>query len=103
LDGFATNAATVCWRVVYLKLQFLCQNQFKRGSKNMTYDYDFLQANFEAKIKEISKLKQDLVEREDETMYWYRQFEDAKEVARSTDSAKTRKHHHSRLKRGKKT
>ena len=45
----------------------------------MTYDYDFLQPNFQAKIREISKLKQDLVEREDERMYWYRQFEDAKE------------------------
>lgn len=64
----------------------------------MTYDYDF-QANFEAKIKENCKLKQDLVEREDECKYWYRQFEDAKEV----DFAKTRKHQHSRLKRGKKT
>ena len=67
----------------------------------MTYDYDF-QANFEAKIKENCKLKQDLVEREDECKYWYRQFEDAKEVARSMNSAKTRKHQHSRLKRGKK-
>ena len=65
----------------------------------MTYDYDFLQANFEAKIKEISKLKQDLVEREDERMYWYRQFEDAKEQPKG--SAKTRKHRHSYLERGR--
>ena len=66
----------------------------------MTYDYDFLQANFEAKIKEISKLKQDLVEREDERMYWYRQFEDAKEE-QPKGSAKTRKRRHSYLERGR--
>ena len=48
----------------------------------------------------IQQLEHDVTQKEDECMYWYRQFEDAKE-ARSMDSAKSRKHQHSRLKRGK--
>jgi hypothetical protein len=64
----------------------------------MTFDDDSLQPNFQAKIKEISKLKQDLVEREDQCMYWFRKFEDAKEE-QSEASAKTRKRRHSYLKR----
>jgi hypothetical protein len=55
----------------------------------MISDDDSLPLNCKAKIREISKLKRDLVEREDEYMFWYRQFEDAKE-ARSKGSAKTR-------------
>jgi hypothetical protein len=67
----------------------------------MSYDYDILQANFEAKIKEINKLKQDLVEREDEALFWYRQYEDAKEE-QSKGSAKTKFRHYD-LERGKGT
>jgi len=60
----------------------------------LTYDYDSLPPNCLAKIREVSKLKQDLDEREDECMLCYRQFEDAKQ-ARSKGSAKTRQRRHS--------
>ena len=52
----------------------------------MTYDYDS-PPDCLAKIRDVSKLKQDLDEREDECIFWYRQFEDAKEM-RSMDSEK---------------
>jgi hypothetical protein len=45
----------------------------------------------------IRQLEHDVTEKEDEYMFWYRQFEDAKE-ARSKGSAKTRKRRHSYLK-----
>jgi hypothetical protein len=64
----------------------------------MTSDDDSLPPNYQSKIRQISKLKQDLVEREDECMFWYRQFHDAKE-ARSKGSAKTPKHRHNYLKK----
>ena len=51
----------------------------------------------QVKIREISKLKQDLVEREDECMLWYRQFEDAKEE-QSMDSSKLLKRRNSPFK-----
>ena len=63
----------------------------------MTYDYDSLPPNCLTKIREVSKLKQDLDEREDKCIFWYRQFEDAKE-ARSMDSSKSLKRRNSPLK-----
>ena len=50
----------------------------------------------------IQQLEHDVNEKEDERMFWYRQFEDAKEE-QSRGSAKTRKRRHSYLKRGKET
>jgi hypothetical protein len=48
------------------------------------------------------QLEHDVTEKEDECMFWYRQFECAKE-ARSMGSAKSRMRRHSYLKRGKET
>jgi hypothetical protein len=53
----------------------------------MTSDDDSLTQNCQAKTREISKLKQDSVERGDECTFWYRKFEDAKEEARLMSSA----------------
>jgi len=50
----------------------------------------------------IQQLEQDVIEKEDECMFWYRQFEDAKE-ARPKGSVKTCKHQHSYLEGGKET
>ncbi|HEY7571452.1 MAG TPA: hypothetical protein VH796_08785 [Nitrososphaeraceae archaeon] len=49
----------------------------------------------------IQQLEQDVTEKEDEAMFWYRQYEDAKEE-QSIDSVKTRKIQHRRLKEVKK-
>jgi hypothetical protein len=38
----------------------------------------------------IQQLEHDVTEKEDECMFWYRQFQDAKEEARSMDSVNTR-------------
>lgn len=67
----------------------------------MTFDVAFLPPNFQT--NEISKSKQDLVEKEDELMFWYRQFEDAKEEERFMSSTKTRKSLHNDLVGGKET
>jgi hypothetical protein len=52
---------------------------------------------YEEYNSKIQQLEHDVTEKEDEYMFWYRQFEDAKE-ARSKGSAKTRKRRHSYLK-----
>ena len=49
----------------------------------------------------IRELEHDVTEKEDEYMFWYRQFEDGKDYDQG--SAKTRKRRQRYLKRGKET
>ena len=74
----------------------------------MTYANNKLHVNHELNCTKCQECKSgiqqldNVTEKEDECMLWYRRFEDAKE-ARSKGSAKTRKRRHNYLKRGKET